>query len=98
EISVIHRQCSTEITGTTLHLCRNLRYSFRGEERNRLMELVIGISVVTCLALALALPMLLRKVAVSGGSLPLTAEWIDELSIERYRPMLRLLDGEVWEF
>lgn len=62
------------------------------------MELVIGISVVTCLAMALALPMLLRKVAVSGGSLPLTAEWIDELSIERYRPMLRLLDGEDLEF
>ena len=62
------------------------------------MELVIGISLVTCLALASALPLLLRKVAVSGGSLPLTAEWIDELSIERYRPMLRLLDGEDLEF
>jgi len=62
------------------------------------MELVISISLFTCLALALALPLLLRKVAVSGGSLPLTAEWIDELSIERYRPMLRLLDGEDLEF
>ncbi|HEV3199106.1 MAG TPA: hypothetical protein VGZ73_14435 [Bryobacteraceae bacterium] len=62
------------------------------------MELVIVISFVTCLALALALPLLLRRIAVSGGSLPLTAEWIDELSIERYRPMLRLLDGEDLEF
>jgi hypothetical protein len=62
------------------------------------MELVIGISILTCLALALALPLLLRKVAASGGSLPLTTEWIDELSIERYRPMLRLLDGEDLEF
>lgn len=62
------------------------------------MELVIGISVVTCLALALALPLLLRKVAVSGSSLPVTAEWIDELSVERYRPMVRLLDGEDLEF
>ena len=62
------------------------------------MELVIGISVVTCLALGLALPLLLRKVAVSGARLPLTAEWIDELSIERYRPMIRLLDGEDLEF
>jgi hypothetical protein len=41
--------------------------------------------------------MLLRKVAASG-SLPLTAEWIDELSVERYRPMIRLLDGEDLEF
>jgi hypothetical protein len=62
------------------------------------MELVIGISVVTCLALAMALPLLLRKMAVSGSSLPLTADWIDELSIERYRPMIRLLDGEDLEF
>lgn len=62
------------------------------------MELVICISVVTCLALALALPLLLRKVAVSGGSLPVTPEWIDELSVERYRPMIRLLDGEDLEF
>lgn len=56
------------------------------------MELMIGISVTTCLALLLALRMLIRKVAVSGGRLPVTAEWIDELSIERYRPMMRLLD------
>jgi hypothetical protein len=62
------------------------------------MELVIGISILTFLALALALPLLLRKVAASGGSLPLTTEWIDELSIERYRPMLRLLDGEDLDF
>ncbi|HWB87041.1 MAG TPA: hypothetical protein VG675_23060 [Bryobacteraceae bacterium] len=32
------------------------------------------------------------------GSLPVTAEWIDDLSIERYRPMIRLLDGEDLEF
>jgi hypothetical protein len=62
------------------------------------MELVIGISVVTCLALGLVLPLLLRRVAVSGASLPVTSEWIDELSVERYRPMIRLLDSEDLEF
>jgi hypothetical protein len=62
------------------------------------MILVIGISVVICLGLALALPILLRKVAASGASLPLTAEWIGELSIEPYRPMFRLLDGQDLEF
>lgn len=62
------------------------------------MELMIGISVATCLALLLALRMLIRKVAVAGGRLPVTAEWIDELSIERYRPMMRLLDGEDLDF
>jgi len=29
-----------------------------------------------------------------GRTLPLTADWIEELSTERYRPMLRLLDPE----
>jgi hypothetical protein len=62
------------------------------------MDYVIGISVVTFLALAVALFLLVRKVAFNGSSLPLTAEWIDELSIERYRPMMRLLDGGDLEF
>jgi hypothetical protein len=62
------------------------------------MEYVIGISIVTFLALATALFLLVRKVAFNGSSLPLTAEWIDELSIERYRPMMRLLDGGDLEF
>jgi hypothetical protein len=62
------------------------------------MEYVIAISIVTFLALAVALFLLVRKVAFNGSSLPLTAEWIDELSIERYRPMMRLLDGGDLEF
>lgn len=59
---------------------------------------MIGISVATCLALLLVLRLLIRKIAVTGGKLPVTAEWIDELSIERYRPMMRLLDGEDLDF
>jgi hypothetical protein len=31
---------------------------------------------------------------LSGGDLPVTAEWIEELSLERYRPMLRLLEPQ----
>jgi len=57
------------------------------------MEYVLAISIVTFLALAIALFLLVRRMAFNGSSLPLTAEWIDELSIERYRPMMRLLDG-----
>lgn len=62
------------------------------------MELVIGVTILTCLVLALTLPLLLHKVAASGGTVPVTPEWIDELSIERYLPMIRLLDGEDLEF
>lgn len=35
---------------------------------------------------------------VSPLRLPVTAEWIDELSIERYRPMLRLLNKKDLHF
>jgi hypothetical protein len=37
---------------------------------------------------------LARKLTFTDTSLPLTAEWIDELSIERYRPMMHLLDAD----
>ncbi len=62
------------------------------------MELLMGISFGACLGLAVTLYLLLRKMALSGSSLPVTADWIDELSVDRYRPMLRLLDGEDLEF
>jgi hypothetical protein len=62
------------------------------------MEYVLAISIVTFLALAVALFLLVRKMAFNGGCLPLTAEWIDELSVERYRPMMRLLDGGDMDF
>ena len=48
------------------------------------------LATVTCLGLAL----LFCKLSSRVSSLPVTAEWIEELSVERYRPMLRLLDGE----
>lgn len=62
------------------------------------MVVLIVITLGICAALMLALTLLIRKLAVSGGRLPVTAEWIDELSVERYRPMMRLLDGEDLDF
>jgi hypothetical protein len=62
------------------------------------MEYVLAISIMTFLALAVALFLLVRKMTFSGSCLPLTAEWIDELSVERYRPMMRLLDDSDLEF
>jgi hypothetical protein len=60
------------------------------------MEYVLAISIMTFLALAVALFLLVRKMTFSGSCLPLTAEWIDELSVDRYRPMMRLLgDGDL---
>jgi hypothetical protein len=54
-------------------------------------------AVILAAIVTLAL-MLMRSLASGGHCLPVTAEWIDELSIERYRPMLRLLDSSDIEF
>jgi hypothetical protein len=55
-----------------------------------LMNPVIFFAAVMCLGLVL----LLCKLSSRVSSLPVTAEWIEELSVEHYRPMLRMLDGE----
>jgi hypothetical protein len=50
------------------------------------------------LALAAVVVVLARRLACTATSLPLTAEWIDALSIELYRPMMHLLDAGDVEF
>ena len=62
------------------------------------MGFLIVISIFGCLAMLLALCLVVRRIGFAGSNLPVTAEWIDELSIERYRPMARLLDGDDLEF
>lgn len=62
------------------------------------MHIVMATFVVIFLGLVGGLCFLIRKIAFSNAVLPVTAEWIDELSVERYRPMLRLLDGKDIEF
>ena len=41
---------------------------------------------------------LVDRIRFSNCGLPVTADWIGELSAERYRPMLRLLHGDDLEF
>jgi len=62
------------------------------------MNLALGIPVVTCLIWVCALVLVIRKLGFGTRDLPVTAEWIDELSIERYRPMARLLESSDLEF
>jgi hypothetical protein len=62
------------------------------------MAIVIVVTLATCAAAVVVLIRLVRQLAVAGGRLPVTAEWIDELSAERYRPMLRLLDNREIRF
>jgi hypothetical protein len=50
------------------------------------------------LSIFVALAVFVGKLMFSGGDLPVTAEWIEELSLERYRPMLRLLEPQDLEY
>jgi hypothetical protein len=57
--------------------------------------------IIAASALFICLVAALIKLArhfASPQRLPITVEWLDELSIERHRPMLRLLDEEDLDF
>jgi len=58
----------------------------------------IAISVFAVAVLVAALVAIVRSFGARGGDLPLNADWIDELSVDRYRPMMRLLDDRDLEF
>ena len=59
---------------------------------------IMLISAVLVTALILATVIVLRKLGSTNRSLPVTAEWINELSTDSYRPMTRLLDSRDIEF
>ena len=58
----------------------------------------VAISIVFLTLLLLATVAVFRRLDSASRSLPVTAEWIDELSTDRYRPMMRLLDSRDIEF
>jgi hypothetical protein len=57
---------------------------------------------ISLLPLAAGLGLLLywifRRVAGSSRRQPVTAQWIEELSLDRYRPMMRLLEPDDLDF
>jgi len=62
------------------------------------MSIVIAVSILACIAVAAGLIFAVRKLACPAVALPATLDWIDELSTERYRPMLRLLSQDELQF
>jgi hypothetical protein len=62
------------------------------------MNLVFAFSAWICLALGICLWLLVRSTRLAAGKLPVTTDWLDDLSIERYRPMLRLFAEEDLRF
>lgn len=60
--------------------------------------ILLTLTAIVVLALIAAMVFLMRAMAGGGQSLPVTAEWINDLSTEQYRPMYRLLDSADIEF
>jgi hypothetical protein len=58
----------------------------------------LTIFMIILVALVLGIGALVRLLGSTDRSLPVTAEWIDDLSTDRYRPMMRLLDSRDIEF
>jgi hypothetical protein len=54
---------------------------------------LLTLTSILVLALIAAAAFLMRALGSGNHSLPVTAEWISDLSTERYRPMMRLLDS-----
>ena len=53
---------------------------------------LLAVSILACVATGIGLAVAIRRIVSPTVSLPATVDWLDELSVERYRPMLRLLD------
>ena len=62
------------------------------------MDLILGLAAFVCLAVGAALAFLFRRLIAGPKSLPVSVDWINDLSIARYRPMERLLDEEDFRF
>jgi hypothetical protein len=58
----------------------------------------LAISFSLAAALLTVLGVIVYRMVVSGGDLPIDTEWIEELSVERYRPMIRLLNSADIDF
>src|SRR3954470_7685319 len=60
--------------------------------------IVLTLTSIVVLVMIASVAMLIRMMGTRGHSLPVTAEWISDLSTERYKPMLRLLDSADIQF
>src|SRR5690349_22619401 len=50
--------------------------------------------ILACFGVAGGTLFAIFRLGARPDELPVTADWIDELSLDRYRPMLRLLDED----
>jgi hypothetical protein len=59
---------------------------------------ILGLAAFVCLAVGAVLAFLFRRLIAGPKSLPVSVDWINDLSIARYRPMERLLSEEDYRF
>src|SRR5260370_3433812 len=62
------------------------------------MTLPITVAMATILTVSLGILFLVRLLGSDNPVLPVTTEWLAELSTDRYLPMLRLLDDTDFQF
>jgi hypothetical protein len=62
------------------------------------MNLILVLAAFVCLAAGAALVFIFRRLIAGPKSLPVSVDWINDLSIARYRPMERLLNEEDLRF
>jgi hypothetical protein len=62
------------------------------------MDLILGLAAFVCLVVGAALAFLFRRLIAGPKSLPVSVDWINDLSVSRYRPMERLLSQEDYRF
>jgi hypothetical protein len=74
------------------------RQGILSQRVNESMDLILGLAAFVCLAVGAALAFLFRRLIAGPKSLPVSVDWINDLSIGRYRPMERLLSEEDFRF
>jgi hypothetical protein len=62
------------------------------------MMLPITIATAAILVLTLGVVLLVRRLGSDNQALPVTTDWLSELSADRYRPMLRMLEETDFQF
>ena len=62
------------------------------------MTLPIIVATAMVLLLGMGALFLIRRLGSDNHVLPVTTEWLSELSTDRYRPMLRLLQETDFQF
>src|ERR1035441_1726583 len=62
------------------------------------LPITVAMATIQMMGMGLVAVFLVRRLGSDHQLLPVTIDWLSELSTDRYRPMLRLLDATDFEF